>query len=240
MRTELRLDAAPGRLTRIEAVGGLAARHTGPETVHLIGTAATPLGGDELDITVVVRPGARLTVRSVAATLALPGRHALLSTARWTVEVGENATLDFDPEPIVVAGGAAHHAVTVVRLAPGATLRLRERVQIGRTGEDEGTWRGDLVADLADLPLLRHRLALGARTATDDTLTAPRALDSELRYPDDRPARTDGLATARLPLAAGGSLTTTLTARLAAAPSGPALSADDAADRPRLSAPASR
>lgn len=223
MRTELRLDAAPGRLTRIDAVGGLAARHTGPETVHLIGTAATPLGGDDLDITIVVRPGARLIVRSVAATLALPGRHERVSTARWTFEIGADAVLDFDPEPMVVAGGAVHHAVTVVRLAESAGLRVRERVQIGRTGEDHGTWRGDLIADIADLPLLRHRLVLGAGTATDDALTAPRALDSELRYPDHRPARTDGLGISRLPLAAGGSLTTGVSSRLAASTPGTGL-----------------
>ncbi|MFD3743606.1 urease accessory protein UreD [Nocardia sp. NPDC058633] len=214
MRTELSIVAAPGRLPRIDAVGGLAGRHTGLDTVHLIGTAATPLGGDELDITIVVRPGARLVVRSVAATIALPGADTVVSTAHWRFEVGEGAELDFDPEPTIVAGGAHHHAVTTVQVAPDARLRLRERVQVGRSGEDGGGWRGDLLADLGTVPWLRHRLELGAFSPTDDRLSAARALDSELVYPDDRPAWSGGVDEVRLPLAAGGSLATRTGGRL--------------------------
>ncbi|APE34415.1 urease accessory protein [Nocardia mangyaensis] len=216
MRTELSIVAAPGRLPRIDAVGGLAGRHTGVDTVHLIGTAATPLGGDELDISIVVRPGARLVVRSVAATIALPSTATPLSVAHWRFEVGEGAELDFDPEPTIVAGGAHHHTVTAVLLAPDARLRLRERVQLGRSGEDGGGWRGDVIADLGEIPLLRHRLELGAGTVTDDRLRAPRALDSELVYPDDRPVWSGSVDTVRLPLAAGGSLATSTGSRLRA------------------------
>ncbi|KAF0847281.1 urease accessory protein UreD [Nocardia caishijiensis] len=214
MRTELSIVAAPGLLPRIDAVGGLAGRHTGADTVHLIGTAATPLGGDELDIRIVVRPGARLVVRSVAATIALPSAVTPRSSARWYFEVGTGGELDFDPEPTIVAGGADHHMVTTVVLAVDARLRLRERVQLGRSGEDGGGWRGDLVADVAEVPLLRHRLELGAGAAADDRLDAPRAIDSELVYPDDRPAWVGGLDAVRLPLAAGGSLATRTSARL--------------------------
>ncbi|MFD3594188.1 urease accessory protein UreD [Nocardia sp. NPDC058640] len=214
MRTELSIVAAPGRLPRIDAVGGLAGRHTGIDTVHLIGTAATPLGGDVLDITIVVRPGARLVVRSVAATIALPGAETMLSHAHWRFDVGAGAELDFDPEPTIVAGGAIHHAVTTVQVAPDARLRLRERVQLGRSNEDGGGWRGDLIADLGEIPLLRHRLELGADSWADDRLSAPRALDSELVYPDDRPAWSGSVDQVRLPLAAGGSLATRTSARL--------------------------
>ncbi|WP_433755064.1 urease accessory protein UreD [Nocardia sp. CA-135398] len=206
MRTEVRIVAAVGTLPEIHASGGLAARRTGPDTVHLIGTAATPLGGDELDIEIVVGAGARLVLRSVAATIALPSTRTPLSLAHWHFDVA--GELDFDPEPMIVAGGAHHHAITEVRLTPDARLRLRERIQIGRTGEHSGGWRGELTADIGDLPLLRHRLELGSGGATDDNLAAPRALDSELVYPDDRPAETDGLAAARLPLALGGTLCT--------------------------------
>lgn len=214
MRTELSIVAAPGRLPRIDAVGGLAGRFTGADTVHLIGTAATPLGGDELDIRIVVAPGARLVVRSVAATIALPSAATPLSVAHWRFEVGEAGELDFDPEPTIVAGGAIHHTVTTVLVAPDARLRLRERVQLGRSGEDGGGWRGDLRADLGEIPLLRHRLELGSGTTVDDRLRAPRAIDSELRYPDDRPAGSDSIDEVRLPLAAGGSLATRTSARL--------------------------
>lgn len=208
IRTELRITASAGTLPRIHAVGGLAARHTGPDTVHLIGTAATPLGGDVLDITIVVGAGARLRVRSVAATIALPGRETRKSVAHWRFEVAAGGELDFDPEPTVVAGGAEHDTFTTVRLEDGARLRLRERVQIGRTGEDHGHWTGELIADVGAIPLLRHRLELGSEAITDDALSGPRALESVLTYPDDRPADTAGLDQALLPLAAGGTLFT--------------------------------
>lgn len=208
MRTEVRIVATAAALPEIHACGGLSARRTGPRTVHLIGTAATPLGGDELDIVVVVEPGAELRVRSAAATLALPGATTPLSLARWHLEVGSGGALDFDPEPMIVAGAARHHTVTTIQLASDSRLRMRERVQIGRTGEDAGQWRGDLIADVDATPLLRHRLELGAGTSADDALAAPRALESELVYPDGRPAATTGLTQTRLPLAAGGSLFT--------------------------------
>ncbi|WP_067689631.1 urease accessory protein UreD [Nocardia jejuensis] len=214
MRTELRITATAGTLPHIHAVGGLAARHTGVDTVHLIGTAATPLGGDTLDIVVRVGPGARLLIRSVAATIALPGRDTPKSLAHWHFEVAEGGALDFDPEPTVVAGGAEHESRTTVELAPTATLRLRERVQIGRTGEDHGFWTGELHADTAGLPLLRHRLDLGADAPTDDPLTHPRALESVLTFPDARPAETTGLDAALLPLALGGTLFTRTAAML--------------------------
>ncbi len=214
----MRIVAIAGRLPTIEAIGGLAGRRTGADTVHLIGTAATPLGGDELDIVIRVGAGARLAVRSVAATIALPGRHTPKSVARWHFEVGAGGELDVDPEPTVVAGGAEHVTTTTVRLAEGARLRLRERVRIGRTGEDHGYWSGDLHADVGDLPLLRHRLDLGADTVTDDALSGPRALESVLTYPDDRTVSTTGLDAALLPLAAGGTLFTRTGFRLATAP----------------------
>ncbi|WP_062997332.1 urease accessory protein UreD [Nocardia mikamii] len=218
MRTEIRIVARAGARPWSAATGALAVRCTGPDTVHLIGAAATPLGGDELDIRVAVEPGARLVVRSVAATIVLPGRITRMSTASWSFDIGAGGELDFDPEPTVVAGGAEHRAVTTVRLAADARIRLRERVQIGRTGEDHGRWCGDLVADICALPLLRHRLELGVGTAADDLLSAPRALCSELRFPDESPAATIGVAAAVLPLAAGGSLSTWTGARLSDTP----------------------
>ena len=44
------------------------------DTVHLVSAAATPLGGDAINIRVVVEAGARLRVRTAAATVTLPGR----------------------------------------------------------------------------------------------------------------------------------------------------------------------
>ncbi|MGW4099498.1 urease accessory protein UreD [Mycobacterium sp. NPDC004974] len=194
--------ASPGRLPRIEARGGLAGRCTEPDTLHLISTAATPLGGDTLTVRVVVEAGARLRIRTAAATMVLPGGHTLRSVAQWEIEVA--GQLDLDPQPTVVAGGSVHHTTTRLRLAESAQVRIRERVQIGRSGEQEGFWSSALYADVESTPLLRHRIELGCGAVGDDVLAAPRACISELRYPA---ASFEAHGTV-LELARGGSLAT--------------------------------
>jgi urease accessory protein len=202
MISDVLIVASRGRTPRIECSGGVAGRRTDVDTVHLVSAAATPLGGDTIRIRVVVEAGAILRVRSAAATMAMPGTATMESRAAWDLEV--DGALDLDPQPTIVAGTARH--VTTTRLAVGdeATVRLRERVQIGRTGERQGYWTGSVYADAAGAPLLRHRVELGAGSVTDDELGAPRACISELRYPDAAFAAAGTL----LALAAGGCLAT--------------------------------
>ncbi len=202
MHSHVVIVAEPRRLPRIEATGGLAGRCTEPDTVHLISTAATPLGGDTITVRLVVEAGARLRVQTAAATLVLPGAHTPRSTAHWDIEVA--GQLDLDPQPTVVAGGSVHHTVTRLQLAESADVRIRERTQIGRTGEREGFWSSALHADVGSSPLLRHRVELGCGAVSDDALAAPRACINELRYPASS-FDTNGTV---LALAAGGSLAT--------------------------------
>lgn len=200
--------AQPGRLPRIECRGALAARHTEADTVHLVSAAATPLGGDTIAVRVIIEPGARLRLRSAAATVVLPGAASRESRACWHLEVG--GELDLDPEPTVVAADARHLSMVRVQLADTARLRIRERVQIGRTGEREGFWSGAMWADRSGAPLLRHRVELGPGSVADDALGTPLACVSELRFPE--PA--DDAAGTTLDLAGGGSLSTWQGARL--------------------------
>lgn len=202
MRSDVLLVARTGRGPHIECTGGLAARRTDPETVYLVSAAATPLGGDVIAVRIVVEPGARLRVRTAAATVVLPGASDLQSHSSWDLEVA--GELDVDPQPTVVAGGSRHLTATRARLAAGARLKIRERVQIGRTGEHHGFWSGSMYADIDAVPLLRHRVELGAGSVADDELGAPRACVSVLRYPE---ATFDDSGTV-LALAAGGSLST--------------------------------
>ena len=202
MHSDVLIVASPGRAPRIECAGGVAARSTEPDTVHLVSAAATPLGGDTIALRVVVEPGARLRLRSAAATVTLPGRATAESTAHWHLEVA--GELDLDPQPTVVAGGSRHTTSTKLSISRSGRVRLRERVQIGRTDERQGFWSGSLHADVDGSPLLRHRIELGAGTVTHDELGAPLAAVSELRYPD---IAADALGTV-LELADGGSLAT--------------------------------
>ncbi|HET6737219.1 urease accessory protein UreD [Mycobacterium sp.] len=202
MRSDVLIVASTDRQPRIQCSGGLAARRTEPDTVHLVSTAATPLGGDAICVRVVVEPGARLRLRSAAATVSLPGSATLESHAIWTLEVA--GELDVDPQPTVVAANARHLTTTRLQLADSGRIRLRERIQIGRTDERQGFWSGSLHADVEGSPLLRHRIELGNGSFADDELDAPLACISELHYPDS------DIETAGIPLtlAGGGCLST--------------------------------
>ncbi|MGB3485238.1 MAG: urease accessory protein UreD [Mycobacterium sp.] len=181
MHSEVVIVARAHRLPRIECRGGLAARITETDTVHLVSAAATPLGGDTISIRVVVEPEARLRLRSVAAAVVLPAVGELTSHAALHLEVA--GYLDVDLEPTIVAADARHLSTVDVQLDGSSALRLRERVQLGRSGEHQGFWSGALHADAAGLPLLRHRVELGADSVSHDVLSAPRACVSELWVP---------------------------------------------------------
>jgi urease accessory protein len=202
VRSDVLIVAHRDRQPRIECGGGLAARRTEPDTVHLVSAAATPLGGDAIHIRLVVEAGARLRVRTAAATVTLPGSATPESHAFWTVEVAGD--LDIDPQPTVVAATSSHFTSTHIQLTESGRVRLRERIQIGRTDERQGFWSGSLHADVNGSPLLRHRIELGNGSVADDALGTPMACISEFHYPDSD-IETEGVA---LALAGGGCLST--------------------------------
>jgi urease accessory protein len=169
MRARARVVAETDRRggTRLAVLHGeapLLLRRTGfgpGVTVHLIGGAAGPLGGDDLRLDVEVGPGAHLTVRSVAASLALPGPKGGASRLHVRAVVGEDATLRWHPEPLIAATGCDHDTVTEVRVAAGGSLTWRDDVVCGRHGEAPGDVRITTVIRYADRTLHRHDLALG-------------------------------------------------------------------------------
>ena len=201
------LDGARSVLRRARAGGHLAARETAPGVVHLVGTAAGPLGGDEVELRIRVGAGARLAVRSVAATLVYPARDAATACVRVVAEVADGGHLDLAPEPTIVCAGAELTATTRVALAGSATLRLLEEVVLGRAHEAPGRWRGRTVVTRDGVPLLSH-------TMRSDVLSggpSARAVVARLEVDAARPAaapRTHGTAVA-LPLAAPGAVLTT-------------------------------
>jgi urease accessory protein len=208
VRSDVLLVAYRDRLPRIECGGAIAARRTEPDTVHLVSAAATPLGGDAIHIRVVVEAGARLRVRTAAATVTLPGAMTPESHTVWALEVAGD--LDVDPQPTVVAATSRHFTSTRVELAVAGRIRLRERIQIGRSDERQGFWSGSLHADVDGAPLLRHRIELGSGSVADDALGTPMASVSEFHYPDGD-IETDGVT---LALAGGGYLSTWQSDRL--------------------------
>jgi urease accessory protein len=157
-----RVDAAGrSRVTVLRSDGPLALRET-PLGVYLIGTAAGPLGGDDLTLDIDVGAGACLVIRSAAGMLLLPGPHGGTSALRISARVGPGGRLDFAPQPAVAAAGCDHRTDARVDLAVGATLRWREEIVLGRHGEPSGRCAGRLDVTLAGTAAYRGELAVGS------------------------------------------------------------------------------
>ena len=174
MRASARVVAEPDgrggtRLAVLRGESPLLLRRTGPRgagvTVHLVGGAAGPLRGDDLRLDVEVGPGARLDVRSVAATLALPGRDAPPSRLTVHATVATGGRLCWWPEPLIAAAGCDHRAVTRVEVAEGGHLVWRDDLVCGRHAEASGAVRTDLAVRYAGTMLHRHELAVGPDAA---------------------------------------------------------------------------
>ncbi len=143
MRAAARIVAeSAGRAgTRLAVLHGespLLLRRTGPRspgavTVHLVGGAAGPLRGDDLSLDVTVCPDATLTLHSVAAQLALPGRRGLPSS-RLTIRAEVAAT---------------------------GTLLRRDDLVCGRHDEPAGDVRTRTTIRYAGATVHRHELAVG-------------------------------------------------------------------------------
>lgn len=171
-RAALRVELDGGgtaRVTELRSAVPVLLRRTGGTgrvvVIHLVGGAGGPLAGDDLGLDISVGAGAHLVVRSVAATVALPGHGAGPSTFAVRARVGPAAALSFLPEPTVVARGARHRMITEITLAADASLRYREEILLGRFGEPGGDLETSLHVDVDQAsrrrPLLRQELRLG-------------------------------------------------------------------------------
>jgi urease accessory protein len=158
------------------AASPLAIRSSGGR-VLLASTAAAPVGGDELEVHVVVDEGATADVGSVAATVVWPGPDGAASLLRTRCDVGTGAHLDLMPEPIVSVAGSRHRSVTRVHLAAGATCRIVEELSLGRTGEPSGDLAVSLRVERDGGVLVHHDETFGPRrpgTATSVGIGAAR------------------------------------------------------------------
>ena len=174
-RAEIVAEPGPGggtRLPVLRSAAPLVLRRT-PEAVYVVGAAAGPLGGDQLSLRVTVRAGASLCLRTVAASVALPGLDDAESVLTVTATVEPGGTLKYLPEPVVIADNARHATDIRVTLAESARLILREELILGRHGEQGGAYRGSLRADYAGRPLLRQSLEV---SGTDEATRGPAIL----------------------------------------------------------------
>ena len=175
MRSTTRLRAGPdadgtthARELRAEAPQLLRVTDRGgpgrPLTVHLVGGAAGPLGGDYSTFELELEPATRVEVRGVAATLVHPGAVGGRSQAAVDVTLGADAHLVWWPEPLIAIAGCDHRLLTTIHLAAGARLQWVDEVVCGRTDEPGGTVH------------LRQRIVLDGRPVADhDLVVGPAA-----------------------------------------------------------------
>jgi len=221
---EVERGSVPGAPVRVRARDGLLAARTVARGVDraevaLVATGAVLLGGDHVAVQVRVADGCALTLTDVGGTVAYDGQGR---PCRWDVEVrlGAGARLDWEGLPFVVATGADVSRSTDVRLGPGARLRLRETVVLGRDGERGGRVVLRSRAHDDDGPLLVEEVAaagvrpvpgvLGGMRVLDTVTDLQGASDDHAPDPADDPADApclgpDGAVTLRLER--GGTLT---------------------------------
>lgn len=113
------------------------------DTLWVVGSAATPVGEDDIAVELVVGDGVAATVRSVAASVVYAGRGEG-TRLRTTVRVGAGATLRWQPEPVIVTARARHRSRTVVDVAAGGAVLFDELVVMGRSDETPGAYLGSL------------------------------------------------------------------------------------------------
>jgi urease accessory protein len=140
---------------------GAAAARSAAATVHMVGSATSPLGGDDVGLDVEVGPGADLVLTGVAAALALPGQAGGSSRLVIRLLVADGASLQFLPEPTVVTRRADHHGELHATLGAGSRLRCREVLVAGRSGESSGRFRGLVRVTDGARPLLVQEQELG-------------------------------------------------------------------------------
>lgn len=135
------------------------------DRILLASSAAAPVGGDELQLTVEVGSGARAAVGSVAASMVWPGVGGVASSMTTGCAVGHGAHLDLWLEPTISVAGSRHRTATVVRLESDATCRVVEETVLGRRDEASGHLELSLRIERGGRPLVHHDERFGPDVA---------------------------------------------------------------------------
>jgi urease accessory protein len=131
------------------------------DRVLIASSAAAPVGGDRLDLSVVVGPAACADVGSVAATMVWPGADGASSMLSTTCDVAAGGSLRWRSEPTVSVVGSLHRSETLVRLVGDARCVLVEEIVLGRSGESPGRLDTEIRVERDGRALVHHRERYG-------------------------------------------------------------------------------
>ncbi len=170
-RMHLQTQEMPQRVVRAFAGAD------GMAVTHLHNLSGGVLGGDQLRLEVNVGPTARAQVTTTGATRVYRHRPGPDARQQTVLRVGEDALLEFLPDPLIPFAHARYQQQVTVELAQGAGLFYWELVAPGReaAGEIFAYTRVELGLELCagGLPVALERMGLEP---------ARRALDSPLRW----------------------------------------------------------
>jgi urease accessory protein len=161
----IRVERRDWRSVLVDAAGHIpyAARQVpgrpGWVRVVLVQTIAGPLAGDRLRIDVEVGAGAAVEVVGNAAMLALPCAETARHDVRLRVATG--GRIAWLPE--ILSAGCDFDASLTLELDAGAAALTREKVVLGRFGEQPGRYRSRLRCELAGMPLLHDEIRIDGR-----------------------------------------------------------------------------
>jgi urease accessory protein len=153
------------RVTHLSCSPPLAAKVLPGPTLLLVGSAAGLLEGDRCDVRLRLGRGSRMTVRTVAATLAHACPTGGSTAFDVEIDLGAGARLTWSPEPLVAHAGCRHRSTARVSLAAGAAAMWSETLSLGRSGEEAGDVEVRLDVELDRVPLLRDGLRAGPSAA---------------------------------------------------------------------------
>ncbi|WP_207943418.1 urease accessory protein UreD [Actinomadura sp. KC345] len=120
-----------------------------------------PHGGDRLRIEATAEQGAHLHITTAAATIALRGSTTEHATYDVHLNVAEQASLHWQPKPLISAARSNLRQTCTIDLAPTARLFLREEQVLGRTGEPPGRLTTRLTLRHDGHPLLDQQTQYG-------------------------------------------------------------------------------
>jgi urease accessory protein len=110
----------------------------GSALAHLHNVSGGLLGGDRLSLAVNVGPGASVQLTTTGGTRIYRSRHGSPPTVQTNeIRVGENALLEYVPDPIIPFAGARFAQRTRMDLAAGAGLFWWELIAPGREASGE-------------------------------------------------------------------------------------------------------
>lgn len=148
------------RYSTLRSMGALAVR-IADDRAWIVGTSASPIGGDELRVEMSVGDGASLSVHSTSATLARAAARPIDSHIDISAIVGKGGGLRWSPEPTVAAAGSSHRSTAHVVMHPDSWLVWSEAITLGRFNEDWGSLSSQLRVDIGGRPRIVSSLEVG-------------------------------------------------------------------------------